>query len=294
MPASNKKWNGTAAMQSVLVLSKTTGAARTLMLAIAAHADSDGLAFPSIRRIARLANISERHAKGILKKLPADEIKIERGGGSGHSNRYRILLGKVNWSSPFVDGEKVKSTALKGEIRDTEKVKSVAEKGESQFTRIDTNQQLEDTGRLVGQPTRLSDFDEHWDSQESWPETLKAKYHDREIDSDLWMFHENCMREGIQSTRPGFEKWASMNSGLEGNHKVVQTGEEANTDEMEWMDNLRAKFPMLDIDGELRRFHDHCRKKGNRANRCGFEGWLKSASPVIRSKEPKIDSEWTW
>ena len=128
MPASNKIWNGTAAMQSVLVLSKTTGAARTLMVAIAAHADSEGLAFPSIKRIARLANISERHAKGILKKLPADEIKIERGGGSGHSNRYRILLEKVNWSSLFTDGEKVKSTALKGEIRDTEMVKSVAKK----------------------------------------------------------------------------------------------------------------------------------------------------------------------
>lgn len=116
MRASRKAWKGAEAVQSVLVLSKTTGAARTVILVIAAHADSEGRAFPSIKRIARLANITERHTKGILKKLPADEIQIEQRGGRGHSNRYRILLPKANWSSPFADGEKLNSTALKGEF----------------------------------------------------------------------------------------------------------------------------------------------------------------------------------
>jgi hypothetical protein len=289
MPASNKAWNGAAAVQSVLVLSKTTGAARTLMVAIAAHADSEGRAFPSISRIARLANITERHAKGILKKLPPDEIQIEHRGGRGHSNRYRILLETVNWGSPFKDGEKVKSNALKGEIHGTEKVKSVAEKGEPQFTRIDINKQTEETRRLAGQPTHLSDFDDHWDSQENWLENLKVKHPDREIDYDLWSFHENCMGKRIKSTRPGFEKWISMNNGSGGNQQAVQTGEKANTDEMEWMDNLRSRFPNHDVEGELRSFQNYCRKKGNNANRCGFEGWLKLASPAIRAKEREVE-----
>ena len=294
MPASNKAWNGAAAMQSVLVLSKTTGAARTLMVAIAAHADSEGRAFPSISRIARLANITERHAKGILKKLPADEIQIEHRGGRGHSNRFRILLETVNWSSPFTDGGKVKSTALKGEIHGTEKVKSVAEKDEPQFTRIDNNKQIEETGGLVGQLTHLSDFDDHWESQEDWLETLKAKHPDREIDYDLWRFHENCMDKGIKSTRPSFEKWISMNNGSGGNQQAVQTGEEANIDEMEWMNKLRAKFPNHDVEGELRSFQKHCQRRGSSPNRRGFEGWLKVASPAIRSKEREVESEWVW
>lgn len=294
MPASNKVWNGAAAVQSVLVASKTNGAARIVLLAIAAHADSEGRAFPSIARIAKLANISERHAKGILKKLPADEIQIEHRGGRGHSNRYRILLEKVNWSSPFTDGEKVKSNALKGEICSMEKVKSTVEKGEPQFTRTDTNQQIEQERRLVGQPTHLSDFDDHWDSQEDWLETLKAKHPDREIDCDLWRFHENCMLKGIPSSRPGFEKWISMNNGSDGNQQVVQTGEEANADEMEWMDNLRAKFPNHDVEGELRSFQKYCQRKGSSPNRRGFEGWLKVASPAIRSKEREVKSEWGW
>jgi len=294
MPASNKVWNGAAAVQSVLVASKTNGAARTVLLVIAAHADSEGRAFPSIARIAKLANISERHAKGILKKLPADEIQIEHGGGRGHSNRYRILLEKVNWSSPFTAGEKVNSIAIKGEIRGTEKVRFVAEKGEPQFTRIDNNKQIEETGRLVGQPTHLSDFDDHWDSQEDWLENLKVKHPDREIDYDLWRFHENCMGKGIKSTRPGFEKWISMNNGSDGNQQAVQTGEDANIDEMEWMDKLRAKFPNHDVDGELRSFQKHCQRRGSSPNRRGFEGWLKVASPAIRSKEREVKSEWGW
>jgi hypothetical protein len=289
MPASNKAWNGAAAVQSVLVLSKTTGAARTLMVAIAAHADSEGSAYPSISRIARLANITERHAKGILKKLPADEIQIEHRGGRGHSNRYRILLETVNWSSPFTDEGKVKSTALKGEIHRTEKVKSVAEKGEPQFTRIDNNKQIEETGRLVSQPTHLSDFDDHWDSREEWLETLKAKHPGREIDRCLWKFHESCMGKGIKSTRSGFEKWISMHNGSDGNQQAVQTGEKANTDEMEWMDNLRTRFPSHDVEGELRSFQNYCQNKKSTPNRCGFEGWLKSASPAIRPEETEVE-----
>ncbi|MEI8285492.1 MAG: hypothetical protein WCG52_10940 [bacterium] len=186
----------------------------------------------------------------------------------------------------------MKSTALKGEIHGTEKVKSVARKGEPQFTRIDINKQIEETGRLVSQPTRLSDFDDHWDSQENWMENLKAKHPDREIAYDLSRFHEKCMGRGIQSTRPSFEKWISINNESDADQKAVNTVEEANADEMEWMDNLRSRFPNHDVEGELRSFQNHCRKKGSNANRCGFEGWLRSASPAIRTKEREVDFTW--
>lgn len=207
MPASIKTWKGAEAVQSVMVLSKTTGAARTVLLVIAAHADSEGRAFPSIKRIARLANITERHTKGILKMLPADEIQIEQRGGRGHSNRYRILLPKANWSSPFADGEKVNFTALKGEFSSTEKVNSVVEKGEPQFTRIDSNQQIEETGRLVGQTTESSNVEVSSCFQEEWLDNLKKQYPDHNLEYELTKFQDHCDSKGTPPNRVGFEGW---------------------------------------------------------------------------------------
>jgi hypothetical protein len=189
------------------------------MIAIAAHADSEGIAFPAVSRIARLANISERYVKKILKELPPDEIITEIRGGRGHSNRYRLFIEKVNWRSPFEDAETVKSVAGNGEICGNETVKSVAGNSEQAFTRIDRKKQKEDTGRLVGQPAHPQEPNHFEESQEEWTEKLKQK------------------------------------------------------------------FPLHDVEDEMRRFHDHCERKGTRANRQGFEAWMKRASPIIKSEK---------
>jgi hypothetical protein len=119
------------AVRHVLERSKTKGAQRLILIVIAEHADSNGIAWPSVETIARLANCSERFVKRTIAKLDAGELILERGGGRGRSNRYRIPLEKVNSASPITESERVNS--------ETERVNSDAIKGEPRFTRTIKN-----------------------------------------------------------------------------------------------------------------------------------------------------------
>lgn len=121
------------AVRWILENSKTKGAQRLILVVIAEHADKNGLAWPSIETIARLANCSERFVKETIAKLESGELIIERGGGRGRSNRYRIPLERVNPASPFEETERVNS--------ETERVNSDAIKGEPCFTRTIKNHQ---------------------------------------------------------------------------------------------------------------------------------------------------------
>lgn len=81
------------AISAVLERSKQHGNALLTLVVIAEHADRDGLAWPSAARIAQRARIDLRSCWRIVRQLQRDnEIAIERGGGRGRSNRYRILL----------------------------------------------------------------------------------------------------------------------------------------------------------------------------------------------------------
>lgn len=121
------------AVRHVLEQSKTRGAQRLILLVVAEHADRNGIAWPSVETIARLANCSQRFVKATIAKLKTGELVIERGGGRGRSNRYRIPLERVNSGSPITDLERVNS--------DAERVNSDAQKGEPQFTRTTKNHQ---------------------------------------------------------------------------------------------------------------------------------------------------------
>jgi len=122
------------AIRWILENSKTKGAQRLILIVIAEHADKNGLAWPSVETIARLANCSARFVKQTIAKLESGELVIERGGGRGRSNRYRIPLERVNPASPFEETEKVNS--------ETERVNSNAIKGELCFTRTIKNHQI--------------------------------------------------------------------------------------------------------------------------------------------------------
>ena len=119
------------AVRHVLENSKTKGAQRLILVVIAEHADKNGLAWPSVQTIARLANCSERFVHTTIAKLKSGELIIERGGGRGRSNRYRIPLERVNSDSPFTESKRVNS--------ETERVNSDAIKGEPQITRTRKN-----------------------------------------------------------------------------------------------------------------------------------------------------------
>jgi hypothetical protein len=81
------------AISAVLERSKQHGNALLTLVVIAEHADREGRAWPSAARIAQRARIDLRSCWRIVRQLQRDnEIAIERGGGRGRSNRYRILL----------------------------------------------------------------------------------------------------------------------------------------------------------------------------------------------------------
>jgi MarR-like DNA-binding transcriptional regulator SgrR of sgrS sRNA len=112
------------AVRHVLENSKTKGAQRLILVVIAEHADKNGLAWPSVQTIARLANCSERFVHTTIAKLKSGELIIERGGGRGRSNRYRIPLEKVNSGSAITEAERVNSDAIKGEPQITRTIKN--------------------------------------------------------------------------------------------------------------------------------------------------------------------------
>ncbi|MBK8050069.1 MAG: helix-turn-helix domain-containing protein [Anaerolineales bacterium] len=72
--------------------SNQCGAARLLLLALAEHANDDGVCWPSISRLAKYSNVSERQTQRILKKLVADgEVELTvRTGGRGKTQCFII------------------------------------------------------------------------------------------------------------------------------------------------------------------------------------------------------------
>ncbi len=56
----------------------------------------------------------------------------------------------------------------------------------------------------------------------------------------------------------------------------------------EWMGILKQNHPDIDIAGELKAFSTHCQRKGSVANRSGFVGWLRKASPAVLLPKPKL------
>ena len=116
--------------------SQQTGSDLLMLLAIADHANDDGLCWPSIERLAHKCRVKERQAKNIIAKLIAQgEITVERGQGRGHTSHYRIkgateytfCQKKVQPSAPLPE-EKVQPSApiyeRKGAIQYQEKVQS--------------------------------------------------------------------------------------------------------------------------------------------------------------------------
>ena len=94
-------------MSAVWKQSRATGSARLLLLAIADNANSEGKAYPSIKRLAQKVNTSERNIQFLLRKLVelgelAIELQAERRG----CNAYYVLLGTNGGEEAFTGGVK--------------------------------------------------------------------------------------------------------------------------------------------------------------------------------------------
>jgi hypothetical protein len=72
--------------------SKQKGTMLLLLLAIADHADSDGIAYPSIKYLANKTNMTPRNTQMSIKKLvESGELEVRMGGGR-LANTYTITL----------------------------------------------------------------------------------------------------------------------------------------------------------------------------------------------------------
>jgi hypothetical protein len=82
-------------MDRVIKQSQQKGGAKLVLLMIAWHADDAGIAWPSVKLLAKEAGeMSERQAWNIVRDLKASgELDVEVGGGRGHTNRYRVMVG---------------------------------------------------------------------------------------------------------------------------------------------------------------------------------------------------------
>lgn len=78
-----------------------SGGELLVLLAIADFADDDGYCWPSVRRIAEKARMTERGVQKIVRRL-CDEgrLSVEMGGGRGGSNRYCVSLQNPERETP--------------------------------------------------------------------------------------------------------------------------------------------------------------------------------------------------
>jgi hypothetical protein len=71
--------------------------------------------------------------------------------------------------------------------------------------------------------------------------------------------------------------------------EVVGGGPTGLPDDEAWLAGLQRQFADRDVAGERVSFLAYCKRKGTAANRGGFVGWLKKASPKLQDKQQEVE-----
>lgn len=116
-----------------------------LLLALADHANDEGVCWPSIDRLAQRARVSERQAQRLIGKLIDDgRLEADRRGGRGRATYYKLTITKGDMSVTVsrskgdthvtvTRGERVTS-ATERVTPVTERVTSTTQKGDTHVT----------------------------------------------------------------------------------------------------------------------------------------------------------------
>ena len=73
--------------------SQAKAGARLVLLAVADHCNEEGIAWPSVDRLGRRANLGPRQCKRCLRELERlGELSIQRGKGPHHTHIYRVTI----------------------------------------------------------------------------------------------------------------------------------------------------------------------------------------------------------
>lgn len=116
-------------MSKVWESEQLSGSLLLLLLALADHANDQGVCWPSVKTLAKKARLKERQTQYLLRELETGGyLRIEqRGAGRGHCTHYIVhvpkwLQQKVQSSAGIIqervqsDAERVQSTAGKGAV----------------------------------------------------------------------------------------------------------------------------------------------------------------------------------
>lgn len=79
---------------------------------------------------------------------------------------------------------------------------------------------------------------------------------------------------------------------VEDGGEVVGGGPTDLPDDEAWLANLQRQFADRDVAGERVSFMAFCQRKGTAANRSGFVGWLRKASPKLQPAKPEEVEQW--
>jgi hypothetical protein len=173
------------AISAVLERSKQHGNALLTLVVIAEHADREGAAWPSAARIAQRARIDMRSCWRILRQLQRDnEIAIERGGGRGRSNRYRILL----LNSDTANSDSRNTDRRNSDLFD-ETVTKRAQNSDSSVTRtVIIEPSLEPLGAHSRKRRPETELPTDFSLTESDRDFLRSRLPDRDANSELERF----------------------------------------------------------------------------------------------------------
>lgn len=109
-----------------------TAGSLLVLLALADWANDEGIAWPSMDRLAQKARVDRRSAQRIVRQLAKDgAIAIEEGGGRAKQHRYLIQVETITNYCPLAEKETAtprRPPEIKGDILDVERVTSEAQK----------------------------------------------------------------------------------------------------------------------------------------------------------------------
>ncbi|MBP8291458.1 MAG: helix-turn-helix domain-containing protein [Caldilineaceae bacterium] len=107
-----------------------TGSALLMLLAIADHANDEGVCWPSVETLAAKARVQARQAQNLIAHLvESGELAVQRGAGRRNTSIYVVTIGGKGATQRAIDyAEKVQSSAEKVQSS-AEKVQSSALKG---------------------------------------------------------------------------------------------------------------------------------------------------------------------
>jgi hypothetical protein len=98
-----------AVMTSVWEHSKQRGGSLLILLALADHANDEGLCWPGLERLAKKSRMSVRQVQRCLEALrEAGEIAVESQAGPHGTNQYTVVLAGDKMSRPHLGGGRQK------------------------------------------------------------------------------------------------------------------------------------------------------------------------------------------